>query len=143
MAHENENTSQRPLFYEKYLDISSSLSKLGITDSCKTPNCLHNNGCLFYIINQTIKGLALGYSGKTALNCIGLILNMKKTLKSPITMILKALLNKESLRFSLFPGVYNFSLQTATCLLRRQNCDPKLQSFISGFIAGFLALATR
>jgi len=58
-------------------------------------------------------------------------------------MVLKALLNKESLRFSLFPGVYNFSLQTATCLLRRKNCDPKLQSFISGFIAGFLALATR
>jgi len=141
--HLHETIPYRPPFYEKYLDLSDLLHKIGLTDSCKTMSCLHNNGCLFHIINQTFKGLALGYSGKTALNLIGLLLNFKKTLKSPIITILSALFNKSSLRFALFPGIYNFTLQIVTCGLRRKNINPKLQSFISGFLAGFLALATR
>lgn len=69
-------------------------------------------------------------------------MNMKKALKSP-SMLFKALINKESLRFALFPAIYNLIMHSLQCLMKRKQVPPGVQSFVSGFTAGFIALATR
>ncbi|KAL4491796.1 hypothetical protein ABPG72_006051 [Tetrahymena utriculariae] len=133
---------EKPYAYEKYIRISQLLKKLKIQDSCRTLDCAHQDGCIYNVFNQLFKGLALGYAAKTTLNIVSTILQFKKLLKNPL-MLIKALFNGESLRFALFPAVYNLVMQSSLCLMRRKGVNKNIQGFVSGFLGGYLALATR
>ncbi|KAL4441679.1 hypothetical protein ABPG74_008676 [Tetrahymena malaccensis] len=116
------------------------LKFIKISNCSKTSQCKHDDGCILNVIVKTIKGLILGFSAKTALNLVGLLLNFKKILKNPLSIFN---IFNDSLRFGCFPGVFNLVMQSTLCLLRRQGCNEKIQCFLSGFLAGFLSLATR
>lgn len=77
---------------------------------------------MYNILNQTFKGIALGYVAKTALNIVSTLLQFKKLLKNPMLLI-KALINIDSVRLGLFPGVYNLIMQSSLCLMRRQGVN--------------------
>ncbi|EAR97107.2 transmembrane protein (macronuclear) [Tetrahymena thermophila SB210] len=116
------------------------LKFIKISNCSKTSQCKHDDGCILNVIVKTIKGLILGFSAKTALNLVGLLLNFKKIMKNPLSIF--SIFN-DSVRFGCFPGVFNLVMQSTLCLLRRQGCNQTLQYFLSGFLAGFLSLATR
>lgn len=94
---------------EKFLSVSKLLQRIGINDTCSDPNCNHLEGCLYNAINASVKGLALGYAAKSSLSLIGVLFSYKKLLKNP-SIFFGALFNKQTLRFSAFPALYNLIL---------------------------------
>lgn len=117
---------------------SQLLEKYSKDLKSKTPRCKHEEGCLQCALRQALKGFALGYSFRTALNLLGVLTQ----LRSP-SVILRAIFSLRSARFALLPGLYNSLMQAILCSLRRIGASESTASFFSGALAGAIALATK
>ena len=76
-----EIKEKQSLAQEKIDEITKKLENKFPILCKKTEFCRHKCGCIQHIILGTIRGFILGYTLKTALNFIGLLLKIKKIKK--------------------------------------------------------------
>jgi hypothetical protein len=106
----------------------------------KTEFCQHEFGCIENVLRGFAKSFTLGYLIKMGIRIIGVLISFKKLMKKP-SMMLKALVNKDNVRFGAFLGAFTGILKSTICLLRiiRKNDDGS-NFFAAGALAGFLSL---
>lgn len=82
MDEKNEKIEKKE--YRMFIDINSFMKKIGkpINILClKTKFCKHHEGCLNNIISGSLQSFLLGYSIKSIINLIGLLMSFKKLKK--------------------------------------------------------------
>eukprot|EP01017_Pseudomicrothorax_dubius_P004713 TRINITY_DN11007_c0_g1_i2.p1 TRINITY_DN11007_c0_g1~~TRINITY_DN11007_c0_g1_i2.p1 ORF type:complete len:214 (+),score=26.04 TRINITY_DN11007_c0_g1_i2:183-824(+) len=103
--------------------------------------CKHEGSCVWNCFKGTTQSFALCYSIKAVLSLIGVLLNRKKLKSGAISVLLKALINSDNIRFAAFPAAFSFIAKSMLCTLRHlRKSDDGVNSLAAGFIAGFLSL---
>lgn len=102
----------------------------------RTTFCKHDYGCLENVISGTVNSIILSYILSVGINFLSLV-----PFKRKYGEFLSSLVKFDSLRMCGFISSYTFILKIALCLLRKlRNKDDQINNFLSGALAGFLAI---
>ena len=88
-----------------------------------------------------MRGFGVSYVAKTFINLVFLLLSFKKNSKNKLIDNLKSIFGLDTLRFSLFYGVWSALFRfTNMTLYNQRKVDDQLNAFISGTIGMFFLI---